>query len=254
MNLNLPLDFERLPEFWQLGEALRARRSVTPAAGVVAAEPTDAQINELSIVLWLRLWVVLGYLARHTSRPGWLNAAGERQFNGAFTQFGDDCPPVSVLEGNLLRKGEDGWYCDLFTQHNKHLAGDHVGPALRGNIRSRLNAAKNNIVATAYMQAQLLPPEVFKRRDGTLMDRRAIDRSTVLILTLDRCLKAPPRQTSSYTEGLMADACAAVEAVEPDALQEFYYWLAERREHPATPKTAEEILKEWDKNYKASTL
>jgi hypothetical protein len=245
VNLNLPLDFERLPEFWQLGEALRVRKN--PALA-------DSIVNEQAIVLWVRLWVVLGYLARHTNRPGWLNAAGERQLNGAFTQFGDDCPPVQVLEGNLLRKGDDGWYCDLFTQHNKHLAGDHVPKEMRGNIRSRLNAAKNNIAATAMQQAQLLPPEIFKRRDGTPMPQREIDRSTVLILTLDRCLKAPARLTSSYTEGLMADACAVVCAVTPEALQEFYYWLAERREHPATPKTAEEVLKDWDRIYKASQL
>lgn len=246
MTLNLPLDYERLPEFWQLMEALRVRVNAN-------ANATDQQINDTATVMFVRLWVVLGYLARHTNRPGWLNAAGERQFVGALPQFGDDCSPVQVMEGNLLRQAEDGgWYCDLFTLHNKHLAGDHVPKEKRGNIRSRLNAAKNNIAATAMQQAQLLPLAVFKRRDGTTMDQRAIQRATILILTLDRCLKAAPRQQGSYTEGLMADACAVVESVEQEALQEFYYWLAERYDLPATPKTAEEVLRDWVVVFKAS--
>ena len=98
--LKLPLDFERLPEFWQLGEALRGRvrREV---------QLSDQQITGLSVQLWLRLWVVLGYLARSTNRAGWLNRMGEQQVNTAFDQFGDDCQPVDVLNGNLLRKVDD---------------------------------------------------------------------------------------------------------------------------------------------------
>jgi hypothetical protein len=250
MNLQIPLDFERLPEFWQLLEALRVR-------GV--KNVTESQVNDTAQVLFLRLFVVLGYLARHTNRPGWLNAAGERQFNGAFNQFGDDCPPTLLLEGNLLRKDADGYYCDLFTQYNRHLAGDYVSKEKAGNIRSRLNAAKTNIAAMALQQGMLLSPELYKKRDGTPMDKREQDRSVILILTLDRCLtpsgtKTPARPQPAYTPGLMADACAVINQVTPGELQEFYYWLAERNQKPLAPETTEEVLRDWDRIWKAFNL
>ena len=130
MTLNLPLDFERMPEFWQLKETLRTawmessyakatedRRSIAEA---------DAEIEDTAALLWIRLWIVLGYLARATNRPGWLNAAGERQLNHACQRkFGEDCPPVGILTaGMVLRKVEDGHVCDLFATTNAELAGN----------------------------------------------------------------------------------------------------------------------------------
>lgn len=249
MNLNVPLDFERLPEFWQLGEALRAR--VKPATPPL----TDGQINDQAVVLFMRLWVELGYLARHTNRPGFLNATGERQVNGKLTQFGDDCPPVMVMTGNLLRQGDDGLYCDLFTSLNGHLAGDFVSGEKRGNIASRLSAAKGNIVAAAVQQGDLLQMAIFKKRDATPMTQPERQRCMMLIITLDRCLnpsgfKAVHRPDGTYTAGLMADACAVVEAVTADELQKFYAWLIERRDLPMTPKTTEDLLKDWGVHFK----
>src|SRR5579863_8720809 len=103
MTLNLPLDFERLPEFWQLKETLRAAwwervaaegkttdygttglrdeesgnwhrdDARNPQAGTPTLQPMDAEIEDMAALLWVRLWIVLGYLARATNRPGWLN-------------------------------------------------------------------------------------------------------------------------------------------------------------------------------------
>lgn len=258
MNLTLPLDFERLPEFWQLTESLRVR-VVPKIGGDSRAEQMEAVVNETAILLLMRLWVVLGYLARHTNRPGWLNAAGERQLNGAFTQFGEDCPPVQVLEGSLLRKGEDGWYCDLFTQHNRHLSGDHVSSERMGNMRSRMAAARTNIAASALQQGNLLPFETYKKHDGTPMDDRSRQRCMVIIITIDRCLnpvgfRPVQRSAGSYTDGLMADACDMFEALKEDELQTFYEWLHLNREKPATPKTTEDVLRDWKVVWKASLL
>jgi len=247
MELKLPLDFERLPEFWQLTEKLRELAAVRTATGGGAA-PTEEEIRDTAILLWVRLWVVLGYLARMTNRPGWLNAAGERQLNGAFKQFGDETPAVLVLTaGSLLHQGEDGYYCDLFTATNKHLAGNFLTPAERGNRRSLPARSKNAIAQEALQQSQLLPPEIYKTRDGRPMDPRQVSRSMVLIITLDRCLKRPsPRHRGDFTQGMIADACAVVESEAAPTLPKFYEWLAERFDHPATPKSAEDILRTWE--------
>jgi len=249
--LRLPLDFERLPEFWQLTEALRnARRNTTPISTV-----NELELNETALQLWLRLWIVLGYLARTTNRPGWLNATGQRQVNQAFRQFGDDCPPVEILvAGTLLRRendGCDGCYCDLFTVTNRHLAGDHLSKEERGNRRSLPSRSKNVIAHEAFQQSQLLSPEVFRKRDGNTMCQREIDRSMVLIITLDRCLKQRARFKSNFTEGLLADACHVIETTPQAELDAFYGWLAEKWDHPAIPKSADEILRDWTRVFEA---
>jgi hypothetical protein len=242
--LKLPLDFERLPEFWQLAEALRNTRS-TPVS--------EPELNETAVLLWMRLWIVLGYLARTTNRPGWLNAPGQRQLNQAFRQFGEDCPPVEILiAGTLLRRGNDGCYCDLFTATNRHLAGDHLTKEERGNRRSLPARNKNVIAHEAFQQSQLLPAEVFRKRDGQAMIQREIDRSMVLIITLDRCLKQRARFKSNFTEGLLADAHQVIETTPQEELDAFYGWLAEKWDHPAVPKSADEILRDWDRIFQTS--
>ena len=259
MNLQIPLDFERLPEFWQLKAALTTRRPLTPALSTDGERVAAAQLNSAALELFLRLWVVLGYLARHTNRPGWLNTIGESQLVDALPQFGDDCPPVDLLEGNLLRKVDDGWMCDLFAGANKHLAGNYVSKEARGNMRSRMSAAKTGIAAEALHQGNLLPPTVYKKRDGSDMDERSRQRCVVIIMTLDRCLnpagfKPVPRSVHSYTEGLMADACAVFETVTAEELQEVYEWLAAHKGQPQTPTTTEDVLRNWDVVWRASKL
>jgi hypothetical protein len=98
----------------------------------------------------------------------------------------------------------------------------------------------------------LLPPERFLHRDGTEMNATESQRALVLILTLDRCLKAPPRPQHAFTAGLMADAGAVVRRqqageVSAEELQQFYYWVAENAGHPAVPKATEDILRDFER-------
>jgi hypothetical protein len=257
MTLNLPLDYERLPEFWQLKETLRtASLEAVAAGGVQAGAQADAEIEDMATLLWIRLWIVLGYLARATNRPGWLNAAGERQLNHSCRRkFGEDCPPVSFLTaGTVLRKVEDGYVCDLFATTNAQLAGNFMTKEERGNRRSLIPRSKHVIAQEAVTQAELLPKDFFRKRDGTLMDRRTVDRSMIVIISLDRAITPTRSQRfqSTYTQGLVADACHVMETTSAEDLAEFYKWLCVVREHPATPKSAEEILRDFDRLLKAS--
>jgi hypothetical protein len=121
---------------------------------------------------------------------------------------------------------------------------------VRGNIRSRLSAARHQIGHTAMQQAMLLPPEVFHRRDGSPLTQTEVQRAMVVIITLDKCLKSVPRLQTSYTPGLIADAAAVVDLeLHRDDLDRFYYWVAENREHPGMPRTAEEVLREFERLY-----
>ena len=135
--LKLPLDFERLPEFWQLTERLRQERVKAGPSNTNIEHQTsniERELRETAVLLWVRLWVVLGYLARSTNRPGWLNEAGARQVNAAFDQFGEDETPVEMMVGSLLKiqpprpsppgEGEAGYMCDLFAALKADLAGD----------------------------------------------------------------------------------------------------------------------------------
>lgn len=253
MNLSIPMDFERLPEFWQLCEVLKQSNEHCQAN---RGRPVSrGEIHDQALLSWLRLWVVLGYLARTTNRPGWLSKAGERQLAAALTQYGEEEPPVQALVASgLLRVVADGWQCDLFAGDNRHLSGTYLSREMRGNIRSALARAKNNIAAEAMMQANLLSPEVYRKRDGSKMSPREVDRSMVLIMTLDRCLKAPGRQQGTYTGGLLADACAVIEAVKPEDLTRFYNWLAENAGRAAIPDSAEAVLLDWNRIHAVSLM
>lgn len=244
MMLHVPLDFERLPEYWALEGALRNK-------GVRAEGARD-----LALLLWIRLWVVLGYLARSTNRPGWLNELGASQLNAAATGALGPTGAVAVLaESGLLSAGGDGWHCEAFAQANGHLAPSYMPPTKRANLRSSIVRAKGNIAALALQQGLLLADTEFTKRDGTPMSPRERDRCMVLVMTLDRCVKAPGRRhQGTYTQGLMADACAVVERHDPEALQEFYYWLLENSTaNSGLPDSAEAILRDWDRVWKAWT-
>jgi hypothetical protein len=252
MMLNLPLDFERMPEFWQLKETLRTawmqRAAQSPAFDPADA---DAEIEDMAALLWIRLWIVLGYLARATNRPGWLNAAGERQLNHACgRKFGEDCSPVSLLTaGTVLRKIEVGYVCDLFATTNEKLAGNYMTKEEIGNRKSLIPRSKRVIAQEAKDQGQLLPKDFFRKRDGARMNAEEVDRSMVAIITLDRAVtpKRAPRFQSTYTQGLIADAWHVVSTTSEEDLADFYGWLCVVREHPATPKSAEEILRDFDR-------
>lgn len=243
MELRLSLDFERLPEFWRLTHALRVR----------AHDPLTVEATAVWLVV--RLFVALGYQARSTNQPGVLTPAGAEQFRATLgTCFGEDCDPVGLLtDAGLLLADAAGWQCPLFAHHNAHLAGNYRAPHIKGNIRSRLSAAKNHIAQAAIHQAMLLPPEVFCGREGQALDQRTVEQATVMIMTLDRCLKVRPRHHGEFTQGVIADAAAALGlGLLREDLEGFYYWVAENREHPALPKTCEEILARFGDWYRAS--
>jgi hypothetical protein len=123
MELRLPLDYERLPEYWQLSAGLRAS----------AQAGAHGQIELAANFLFLRLFVALGYLARSTNVPGLLTGAGAQQLEAGMEGFfGEGAGPVELLErSGLLVRHDGGWHCPLFAHHNGHLAGNYKAPHVR---------------------------------------------------------------------------------------------------------------------------
>jgi hypothetical protein len=201
----------------------------------------------------MRLWVVLGYLARVTDRPGWLNGMGVQQVNEAFWQFGEDCTPVQLLAQTPLLTavesspdGPKAYMCTAFAELNEALAGSYMTKEEKGNRMSEPGRIKNSVAADAKAQILLLPETVFKKRNGETMASTECEAAMRHIRMIDRLLQPGHRRPpGSFTAGLMADAWAAMESTEVELCQKFYQWLSKRREHPATPKSAEEILRDW---------
>lgn len=266
--LHLPTDFERLPEFRMLCDALARKQRVTPLSAVrhPSADATDTvaispplareQIEAVATHLWMRLWVELAYAAERTNQPGLLNAEAALLFNGSLDGlFGDDVEPVALLaEARVLDPHADNageFFCARFEDLNAHLAGDYRNKEEVGAVKSAIVRRQPRLERDAVAQGNLLPLAVFKRRDGSEIDETTRNRCMVMIANVDNALgRERGRRTIEYTEGLIADACAAVESGrDPEQMKNFYCWLAHNREKPLIPKTAEQILTEFDKYF-----
>ena len=235
--LCVPLDYEQLPELWQLRKAL-----ADTARGVRGAE-SPKQIEAVATFIFTRLMVTLGYLAKSTNKPGVLTPSGAQQFQASLEPlFGGEADPglapdpglaiQMLVECQLLQKmeGSAQWHCPLFARLNPHLAGDYKPGHARGNVNSRLSVAMKNIAGEAMQQAMLLPEDVFKKQDGAAMTTAESQGAIILIRTLDRCLMKPSRQKFDFSPGLMATAAEVVGRYDKEKLRAFYYWLANNYE------------------------
>lgn len=243
-HIQIPADFERLPEYRLLCVELKGKLNPEQADSLTRF----ASIAEMAATfLWLRLQVELAYQAKTTNRPGWLTASGVALFEESVEDmFGEDCEPLELLaRAGLLRREGSEYVCDRFAKENAHWSGDYVKREVRGAAASALVRQQQNIAKEAAAQAMLLPPEVFRKRDGQVMDSQEVQRSMVVIATLDNCLKKRTRQKTEFNEGLICDAYAVAEKHPQEKLREVYLWIANHREHPRLPKTTEQILADW---------
>ena len=244
-DLHVPIDFERLHEFRLLTAALQRR-----AADGNKAEPRTVQA--IAVFLWMRLWADLALLAKTTNRPGLLIQNAKVMFEESVDPlFGQDCNPIELLvEAQILeRRGED-FFCGRFARANAHTAGDYVKREMRGAAASALERGKYHIQRDALSQAMLLPPEQFKKRDGSPMRSTEINRAMVIIKTLDNCLKrSQNRSAQDYGEALLADADAVAQAYadREEVLKEVYIWVMSHRGHAALPDSAEKILADFER-------
>ena len=245
MELKLPLDFERMPQVWALTEALRTGNQAS------GRPMSQSALEQVSALMYVRLFVLLGYLARTTEQVGWLTPQGIGQFNASWDQFNqeDDPPHDFLVRAGIVERTEQGLYCAIFASTNAHLGVNYVSPSQKGNRRSAIIRSKNNMAAQALQQGMLLAaksPERLRKRNGDDMAQPEIERTTRLITMLDRVLGLRARPTDSFTAGMLADACDITSRISAESLEAFYLWLTDNRDNAAFPETTELILRDWD--------
>jgi hypothetical protein len=207
--------------------------------------------------IWWKLYVELSYLARR-HKPGVLTNTGLMQLQARVDHMlAEDCPLGPLLVAATVLEEKDGvMFCPQFARDNAHLSGDFKRGVDRGARNSAIVRQEQQVAKEAMAQSMLLPPEVFKRQDGTDMTASEIQRAMVLIRTLDGLCKTS-RQKRNYTEGLMASACAVIAEHNNNALREFYFWLTNKRDKegnfpPTIPSTAEQLIDQFKTLYAVS--
>lgn len=284
MEIKFPHDYSSLPSFRNLVDLLCAasREADAARARVVSEMAADH--------LWLRLFVTLALEAREQSGPqvGLLCDKAQYRLNQAAAGLVmGDVSPVGVLrEAGVLRAVEalqvagcklqvpsgpagrvenlDGLqpatfnlqpatdlFCPEFARMNRHLAGDAVDPAARGNVRSRLAAGMKAIDRAAAEQALLLPESEYRGRDGNKIEGARLQDVVRFILYLERAICRSLRKMRGIEDcsaGMVSDAEWALRQFRNDNERvEFLPWLMELVERsPAAPRTVEDALGMFD--------
>ena len=238
--LRIPLDVEQLAEISQLVTALRPL-STPPRS--------TREIQASAIFLFFRLFIVLGYLARSTNKPGRLTSAGAFQLRESLEPlYGENCDPVKILtDCQLLIADGAEWHCPLFAQLNEHLAGDYRPKHVKGNDMRQVSIAIKEAATAAPHQAQLLIPEACLKPDGTKFEPQELDRLMIVIGAIDKQFKFA-RLRTAFTSSLLNNAAAAAEKcgyrsqLVPEEFRQFLGWLHTHKTSPRVPQTTEQVL------------
>jgi hypothetical protein len=236
MELSLPADFERLPEYRAfLSKLLQRSRGISI--------PVPWTVEMAALFIFVRLWVDLAYQAQSTKPLGFLPEDSMTLFVSALGREMGEFEPVSMLvEAGILRAENGGHLCERFARCNPHLSPDFKSGQTKGAEHSALVRGKRRVAHEAMQQAMLLPASAMKRRDGRPIEGADVNRCLIIIRTLDNCLKLAARNTANVGEGLLADAAEVMDRYTPEQLEATYFWIIDHRDHPALPKTTEQLL------------
>lgn len=243
MEIRVPSDVERWPEFRLLGTAI--------GSSVRAS------------FVFLRLWVDLAHLCGVTRRVGWLPATSVDLFKADLGSNGpvDFNALVGEREGEFkflfpeIEGGEvRGYRCPRFAHSNGHLNPDHKPMHMKGAEASRFARRQKREQQEGTGQALLLNSELFVTPEGVAMDPESVRRINLLVRSVDNALGRPGREPHSFSEGLVQDAFQVVGAWRDRDLEDTCRKLLEFRDHPALPKTTEQILPRWSEIARNITL
>ncbi|HEY1171012.1 MAG TPA: hypothetical protein VGH19_06535 [Verrucomicrobiae bacterium] len=223
MELRFPTDVERTHEY-QLLEALVG--------------------EEKAARYFLRLWVHLGYSAPTTGNVGFMPEETAPLLAKSLGVQAEDLVKV-LLGSKWLVVGQGGWNCLRFGMLNTHLKPGFKTQHSKGGHGKAFHSRQRQIRGEVAMQSLLMPADMFRRRDGQALTPEEIQRVMLLVRSLDNALgRVQQRLNHEYTEGMIADAYDLQADLTDDQLNQLVMLVFNHRDHPAMPKTAEQLLPE----------
>lgn len=223
VDLRLPVDFERLPEFRRL-------------AGLCS--------HPEALVLWVRLWVELAYLAQSEIRSGAFPEENWALFSDSLPiALKDNAVELLKTAGLLVAENGTGELsCPRFARANKHLAGEARTMQQRGNDMLRFKNREKRASSDAMQQALALDKELFRTPEGAEMDFETGQRVMKLIYCVDGALFKAPRPQHGFTEGLVQDAYRLLKELSAEQIDFGLRKIVLMRGHPGLPQTTEQLL------------
>lgn len=151
----------------------------------------------------------------------------------------------------------DGYFCPLFASENRHLSPNHLPVQRQGGIARGVSLNRKRLEVDATKQALLLAPDLFRRSTGEPMDATEVNRVIMLVKLLDNYTGRRNRLSSEFTPGLIQDAYAVLLQHESNEIDRVCVWLRAKqsggRNHPALPETTEDLLRHFDRVYRAAS-
>lgn len=204
------------------------------------------EVRALDPGVVLRLWLELAVLGRTTGRIGFLpeSVVGRPGAPIGFEDLGS-----MAGEYALLRPVDKGWECPLFLEYNRHLDPDFIQTQRKGSLARSVSKTRTAAAAAAARELHLLPPESFKRADGSVVDAETMRKARTLIRMLDNVLGHRERAPYQVGQGLLHTAVEIVETRDEAIVNEVLTWVLhvrnQGRSHPAIPPSAEQALAQW---------
>ena len=187
-------------------------------------------------------------------RPGFLDAGQAQLLAVAILERFPEPRPltdqvIAHLEtSTLLTRQEDGWFCAPFAEENQHLFTTKM--QVLGGVTRGVRVAAQRLEASAAQQTLLINPPMVRRPDtGETLSGPECNRLTLTIMLIDRNLGRNPSTTSQYSQGLLDDAWRVCSRYSDETIQAVCCWLRLQADkaHPAVPRTAEQVLADFDR-------
>lgn len=234
MNLTVPRDYDRYPEFRKL-EAILEKRF--PSANIMAN------------FLFLRLWTELAYQAAHCP----LGCLPKDEFTFFYealriTATGIDEPLLlEVFKASGMLKEKDAFLFSLmFFTFNEELSREFRASQMKATDAIALKRRKERYQKGVSRDVAALPPEYFNEVDGQKIEAIEMNRIVVLIRCLDSIFSVVERDKKDFGVGVIHDACRMLRRLGPDKTEAILQRLLAKRKSSDLPRSTEQLLANLD--------
>lgn len=234
MNLTIPRDYERYPEFRKL-EAILEKKF--PSAHIMAN------------FLFLKWWIELAYQAAHCP----LGCAPKEDFTFFYDKLAIASTGINepllleIFQAAGLFREKDGYYFSLtFFTFNEELSREFRASQVKATDAIALKRRKDKFQKWAARDTAALPAEYFTEVDGQKIDEAEMNRMVVLIRCLDSIFSIVEREKKDFGVGAIHDACRMLRRFGPEKTEAILQRLLAKRKMPELPRSTEQFLASLD--------